>query len=330
MDDPNRVTRQPQEPTLPNLLILGAAKSGTSSLYSYLAQHPAIFMSPFKEPTFFVWEGRPYDVQGPGIDRIRRPISDLDSYLQLFSSARDAPIRGEASTGYLHTPGVAERIRRYVPEARLMAILRNPVDRAYSAFLHTRREGIEPIPDFRRAIAEEPQRVTSRWVGLTLYTTVGMYAQQLDRYLALFRPEQIRVYLYDDLVRNPLPLVQDAFRFLEIDDTFEPNIAQRLNVGVSVRSPGLYRLGTAIHATSFVRRFVPRRFARGLQRMINERPKEELPQELRKELANVFEPDIQRLSRQLDRNLAPWLEGKEIPAPRRGAGYGSQPRAIGR
>jgi hypothetical protein len=313
-------------PNLPNLLILGAAKSGTSSLYRYLAQHPDVFMSRFKEPTFFVWESREYDIRGPGVGRIGKSvIKDLDSYLALFSGARDERIRGEASTGYLHTPGVPERIRRHVPDAKLIAILRNPINRAYSAFLHARRAGVEPLSDFGRALDEEPHRVRTGWIGLTGYSAVGMYAEQLERYLAVFPCEQIRIYLFDDLVRDAVGLAQDAFRYLGVDDVFQPDVSIRGNRGSAVRSIWLYNSLRTLRRTSLGRGSAIGRSARAFVRMINERPKEQLDPNMRQRLAAGFEADVTRLSRLLDRDLSPWLEGGVVAPLEPGTVMGTHP-----
>jgi sulfotransferase family protein len=301
------------ESMLPNLLILGAAKSGTSSLYMYMDQHPDVFMSGFKEPHFFIWDGRDYDVKGPGVDRVgRRVIRDLDSYLKLFSGATRERIRGEASTGYLHTVGAAERIRTYVPHAKLIAILRNPVDRAYSAFLHAQREGLEPLADFEQALQEEPHRVAEGWIGLTLYTTVGMYAEQLDRYLAVFPCEQLKVYLFDELIGEPVRVAQDAFRYLGVDDTFRPDVSAQANRGSAVRSVRLRSIVRWVRRSSLVRR-LPSGPARAFLRAINERPMTPLSPKVRRRLARVFEPDVTRLSHMLGRDLAPWLKGDKVP-----------------
>ncbi|MGH9890428.1 MAG: sulfotransferase family protein [bacterium] len=315
---------------LPNFLLLGAAKAGTTSLYRYVAQHPDIFMSPVKEPGFFIWEGREYDVQGARLERVRsRPIQDFASYAELFSGAKQERIRGEGSTGYLHTPGVAERIRQCIPGAKLIAILRDPVDRAYSAFLNARTTGIEPFSDFAQALESEPRRVRNQWIGLTLYVTVGKYGQQLERYLAVFPPEQLRVYLYEDLAREPLALVQDAFRFLEVDDAFEPDVSGRANVSRAFRSARLYGFLKSSRAGSLAQRIVPRQPARLLHRKLNERPRPGLSSESRGEFAQKFEADLHLLSRQLNRDLSPWLEGNMVPAPRDGDEYGMHPRSAG-
>jgi len=312
---------------LPNFLILEAAKSGTSSLYRYLAQHPDIFMSRFKEPTFFVWADTQHEIRGPGVGHVRRQvIRDLDSYRQLFSEAKEARVRGEASTGYLHTPGVAERIQQYVPEAKLIAILRNPIDRAYSAFLHARRAGFEPLADFQQALEEEPRRIRDRWIGLTLYTTLGMYAEQLDRYLAVFPTEQIRVYLFDDLVRDRISVAQDAFRFLEVDQTFEPDVSKRANVG-RVQNIPLSSLRVRLRKNPLARRVVARSLRR-LHLRMTPRAIEDLSPTVRLNLSKVFESDVMRLSAQLERNLSPWLEAEGNLPPQREQDVGRHPRRV--
>jgi hypothetical protein len=314
-----------KQASMPNLLILGAAKSGTSSLYRYLSQHPQVFMSRFKEPTFFVWEGREYDIRGPGVEEIGKGmVKDIDSYLRLFSDARHQRIRGEASTGYLHTPGVAERIRHHVPEAKLMAILRNPIDRAYSAFLHARRSGLEPISNFEEALDDEPHRVRTGWIGLTTYATVGMYAEQLERYLAIFPCQQIRVYLFEDLVRDPVGLAQDAFRYLGVDDSYEPETSI-VNRGSAVRSVQLASVFNRLRASSFGRRSALGRSARAMVGRLNEQPKGQLAPNVRRRLAAVFETDVDKLSRLLGRDVSSWLEGRTVVAHHPGVEPGAYP-----
>ena len=321
-----RVDATNQASRLPNLLILGAAKSGTSSLYRYLGQHPQVFMSPVKEPTFFVWEGRKYDIRGPGVQRIGKSmVRDIDSYLKLFSDASHERIRGEASTGYLHTSGVAERIRHRIPEAKLMAILRDPIDRAFSAFLHARRSGLEPISNFEQALDDEPRRVKAGWIGLTTYATVGMYAEQLERFLAVFPCQQIRVYLFDDLVRNPLGVARDAYRYLGVDEEFQPDVSIQANPGRGVRSARLARALGTVRNSSFGRRSALGRSARALIRRLNEQPKGQLAPNEHRKLAAVFEADVDKLSRMLGRDVSPWLEGRPVLADDPGAELGAYP-----
>src|SRR5918995_399458 len=206
--------------TMPNFLIIGAMKSGTTALYYYLEQHPEIYMSPVKEPNFFSSQE-----QGSAADA----VTHIGTYQYLFRGASGEKAIGEASHSYLYEPRAAAEIRRYVPEAKLIAILRNPIDRAYSHFLHMVRSGTEPLDNFAQALREEEvgihkERTFQDYVGR------GLYYDQLKRYFETFPREQVRIYLYEDLSGAPISTVQDAFRFLEVDDSFVPDVSLRRNV----------------------------------------------------------------------------------------------------
>src|SRR5687768_16600815 len=218
--------------TMPNFLIIGAMKSGTTALYYYLEQHPEIYMSPVKEPNFFSAQEQ---------ENAADTVTDIGTYQQLFGGAAGKKAIGEASHSYLYDPGAAAEIRRYVPEARLIAIFRNPIDRAYSHFLHMVRSGAEPLDDFAQALQEEEvgihkERTFQDYIGR------GLYYNQLRRYFGTFPREQVRVYLYEDLSGAPISAVQDAFRFLKVDDSFVPDVFLRRNVSGHPRYKTLDRL----------------------------------------------------------------------------------------
>jgi hypothetical protein len=310
----------------PNLLIVGAAKSGTSSLCEYLGQHPDIFMSPNKEPEFFAWEGKKKEMQGPRARQaLNRVVTEMDAYENLFNEASDQKIVGEASTAYLYRPLAPARIRHHIPDAKLIAVLRNPIDRAYSAYVHARRERREPLSDFAEALAAEPTRIRDGWGATTHYTEMGMYAQQLERYKVLFPTEQIRVYLHDDLARDPVALVQDAFRFLNVDSNFEPDVARKFNQGTMVRSARGHILIHSRPIRSLGRFLLPARLRRSLYsnfRRWNRFPVDSLRPELRENLARIFEAEIHRLSRMVGRDLSPWLDNGAVAGPEPGTSIG--------
>lgn len=216
---------------LPNFLIIGAAKAGTTSLYRYLAQHPQIYMSQIKEPNFFALEGQEVDFCGPDDELyIRRfSVTDLQAYKALFKDATDEVALGEASALYLYSPEAPLRLCEYVPEVKLIVILRHPVDRAYSAFLHLLRDKREPLSDFACALRAEGERVRRNWEHIWHYRGMGFYAAQLERYYRHFSREQIRVYPYDALQMEPLAVIADIFHFLGVDETFQPDISVRYN-----------------------------------------------------------------------------------------------------
>jgi len=215
--------------TMPNFLLMGAAKAGTTALYQYLKQHPQIYMSPVKEPHFFAYEGRKPNTQGPG-DTANDSIITLKEYLALFESVRNERAIGEASTMYLYLPQACERIRYYLPDARLIAILRHPAERAYSAFIHLVREGRETLTNFSQALQSEEERIRQNWGPLWHLTRCGFYYEQVKRYFDTFPREQIKIYLYDDFKARPTQVVQDIFRFLKVDDSFQPDMSVRVNI----------------------------------------------------------------------------------------------------
>jgi len=206
---------------LPNFLIIGAQKAGTTSLYEYLRQHPQVYMSPVKEPHFFTYEGE------------ARPSADIvtqwSQYLALFAGAQGHHVAiGEASPSYLHAHHAPERIHRYLPDVRLIAILRNPVERAFSNWVHNVEHGRERL-SFPEALAREEERMRQGAGYVFDYRWKGFYAAHLSRYLALFPRDHLRVYLFDELRAKPAWVMRDLFEFLEIDPDFQARL-ERHNV----------------------------------------------------------------------------------------------------
>src|SRR3954454_23553703 len=205
--------------TFPTFLILGAAKAGTTALYHYLKQHPEVCMSEIKETNFFALMGRPLDFRGPGDqEHINRfSVTTWGAYHSRFPDLTDAKAVGEASPLYLYSPEAPGRIARWLPRAKLVVILRDPVDRAYSAFLHLVRDGREAVRDFGEALRREKSRVADHWEHIWHYRAMGLYHEQLKRYADRFDRAQMRIYLHEDLEADPRGVLQDLFRFLGVD-----------------------------------------------------------------------------------------------------------------
>lgn len=289
--------------TMPNFFIIGAMKSGTTALYYYLEQHPKVYMSPVKEPNFFCSQESAADT-----------VTHIDTYQHLFKGVSGEKAVGEASHCYLYEPRVAAEIRRYVPEAKLIAVLRNPIDRAYSHFLHVVRVGTEPLGNFAQALREEEagaykERTFHDYIGR------GFYYSQLKRYFNTFDREQIRVYLYQDLSDAPTSTVQDAFRFLEVDDSFVPDVSLRRNVSGNPKYKTLDRLlRRQTRVKHAVKIYLPARLRWRLSRTFDElktrnlvRPPPIHP-EVRRQLIEVYREDVLHLQELLHRDLSGWLE----------------------
>jgi hypothetical protein len=210
--------------TMPNFLVIGAMRSGTTSLYSYLSQHPQIFMSPIKEPRFFALEKESFDAlwdkDSPAEQTVwASSVTTLTGYQALFKEVTSEKAIGEASPLYMvWSEKAVPRIKHHIPTARLIAILRNPVERAYSHFKYYVMKGIESQTDFAEAFAQDT--LNPRWE----YKFIGFYYAQLKPFFEAFDRAQIRIYLYDDLQSQPEALLKDLFRFLEVDATFKPDM----------------------------------------------------------------------------------------------------------
>ncbi|MHC4996769.1 MAG: sulfotransferase family protein, partial [Planctomycetota bacterium] len=202
----------------PNFFILGAAKSGTTSLHYYLRQHPEIFMSTPKEPTFYCEH----------FQVVRNPID----YHRLFDGVTDETAIGESSHAYLTSPTTPGVIRALYPDARFVAIFRHPADRAYSLYQHMRRYGHERAETFERALEIEDQRVDSLEYKKTctenfynyLYFRSGLYSEQVQRYLDLYDRRRFHFLTLKQLKQDPHAAIGGVLRFLGVSADFEPDL----------------------------------------------------------------------------------------------------------
>ena len=298
---------------MPNFLIVGAPKAGTTALYQYIKGHPQIFMSPQKEPRFFAIEGEEIDFRGPEDMTKCRYVTDLETYQKLFKNVSNEVAIGEGSTWYLYFPKAAERIKHYLPDVKLIAMLRDPVARAYSNFSGLRREGVEPLEDFTQAMAAEKERIENNWSPAWHYQQKGFYYPQIKRYFELFGKNQIKIYLYEDFKANSKNVVQDIFRFLGVNDTFVPDTSQKHNVSGTPRSKALHRfLKQSNPLRGFMHSLVPAQFRQRVKTsLINlnlQNKSQPLSPEVRKEFIEVYREDILKLQELIDRDLSQWLK----------------------
>jgi hypothetical protein len=294
---------------LPDFLVIGAAKCGTTSLHRYLSQHPGIYLPAYGEPSFFAHEGGSRSFTGPG-DGDWTFVSHIDDYEALFREATSQQLRGEISPRYLFFEQAPRRIHSYVPHVRLLAILRQPVDRAYSHFLMNRSRGCESESDFAAAIALEQKRWAKGWGWDWCYAGAGRYHQQLLRYYELFPPEQIQVFLYEDWEQTD-EFYATMFDFLGVDADFRPAMATRERIASAPRSHSVQRLLRHDGSVAAVaRRVLPDSWltrAKGRVTDMNRTGPPSLDPELRSALTHqYFDEDIDRLQDMLGRDLTAW------------------------
>jgi hypothetical protein len=296
---------------MPNFVMIGAAKSGTTALHRYLKQHPKIFMSQQKELRFFPFEDQLPAFCGPGdkadMDLVIKKIED---YRACFAQGAEYPARGESSPLYMYYPRTAERIRHHIPDAKLIAILRHPADRAYSQFLMKKRDGRDPLC-FSAALAAEEKRASNGWSHHWHYRQRGFYAAQLKPFFELFKPEQLKIYLYEDYLADNVVFIQDIFRFLNVDDTFVPDMSVRHNVSKIPRSRALQVFLTEPRLTkNLLKPLVPVRWSRRIGDQLRRRnlTKPPLSPKIRRQLIEVYREDIIKLQDMLQRDLSHWLK----------------------
>ena len=293
----------------PNFILIGSPKSGTTSVYEYLKQHPDIFLSENKEPKFFSFLN--HDLNYTGHEKAVSQIMSStprtwEEYLKLFDTASTAKIIGEASPIYFHFPGTAENIANKLPEVKLAVILRNPVDRLYADWKHNIRMGWEPIKNFEKALNAWEDRKSLNWFPYLDYLPKGMYGSHLQEFLKYFDRSQIHVMFYEDLKKRPNELVKSLFRFLNVADD------------IIVDTTTVYMKGTPIIANEkvdfwanrfkgFFKRkgisfltFIPDLFLKSYQ------IPDEMPAKLRKKYTAYFKKDIHLLERLLDKDLSHW------------------------
>jgi hypothetical protein len=237
-------------------------------------------------------------------------VPNMDAYQALFRPAQDATARGEASPWYLYMRDTPGRIKQHVPQAKLIAILRNPIDRAYSSFCMLHRDNREPLASFVSALAQEPRRISANWEPIWHYRAMSLYAEQIRRYQQTFGSDQLRIYLYDDLERDAQSVVRDMFGFLGVDTGFTPNTSTRPNQSYVPRNQRLHAfLAGQNSAKSLIKPLVPLGLRQRLKArlMATNAAGTSVSPGVRERLLPAFRADIEQLQALIDRDLSSWL-----------------------
>lgn len=292
----------------PDFFIVGAPKCGTTAMNGYLRQHPQIFMPEKKDISFF----------GSDLMFSRSRIS-REEYLSLFQGANGAIRVGESSVWYLYSATAAQEIKSFAPSAGIIVMLRNPVDMLYAQHSQFLYNCNEDIPDFKAALEAEPLRKQGRCIpgqshfveGLFYRETVK-YSEQVRRYFDVFGRENVHVILYDDFKLDTAKAYGDTLTFLGVDPSFRP-LFQVINPNKTLRSRRLqeFLVAPPPALASMIRQFTPRslqgRLLKRLKKLNTQHTsRPALDPALRKSLQVEFQPEIQRLSDLLGRDLRSW------------------------
>lgn len=297
----------------PNFLVIGAPRAGTTSLHEYLGQHPDVFMSPRKEPRFFAYGPEGPDHSGPADSWTinQTDTTGLDTYEALFDGVEGESAVGEVTPTYLAESSSPKRIAEHAPDMRLIAVLRNPVERAFSDFVNMVRLRREPLDDFEEALDEEHRRIQEGWSPFYHYRRKGYYARHLGRYLEHFHPDQIRIFFFEDLVNDAQRVTRAIFKFLEVDPDVEVSTERTFNASGLPRSDTLQALlrSPPTRTALWVLPDIFDRLATRLEAVNLEKP--DLSDDMFQSLAGEYVGDVRRLEGLLDVELDPWLDPGE-------------------
>ena len=301
---------------LPDFLIIGAGKSGTTSLDNYLKQHPALFMSEVKEPNYFAYEKIDFEsLYEEAKQHYHDSVTDFDEYKSLFSDAGEDQLAGETSNTYLVVEGSAETIKSHLPDVKLIAILRQPTERLYSRFLHLARENELPSDNFEDVL----DRDSIWWVRNDLVKE-GFYYQNLSRFYNLFSAAQIKVIIYDDFRKDPQGVLDNIFQFLGVEPLKDLDFSVNYNKSGFVKNKFYDRtLGHNSVILRSVKKLMPRSlFEKAknsifLQKMVNKVRDQNLSQpkldpELKSKITKeVYQDEIGKLEGLIGRDLSSWI-----------------------
>ncbi|GAA0410884.1 sulfotransferase [Microbispora corallina] len=306
---------------LPDFLIIGVPKAGTTALHSALARHPGLFMSPVKEPKFFLTDGPPPAKGGPGdAETYREHVWRRSDYEALFDDAPEGTLRGESTPFYLYDPDAQRRIRETVPGARLVVSLRDPVERAHSNWTHLWSAGLEPVGDVIEACAAEKQRVADGWSPFWHYIGLGRYGEQLRHLFSLFPREQVLLFRYRDLVDRPAETLDRICGFLGVEQGLVTEVPRE---NVTAHPPQSRRHRLLARLVRLGDPVLGQRLTAPMERLLQSRgrPRQPLTWAQRQELLAYFAADIAVLQDVTDEDFSDWLRPRE----RSGGLVGSRP-----
>ncbi|WP_258098212.1 sulfotransferase family protein [Marinoscillum pacificum] len=303
---------------LPNFMIIGAGKSGTTALYEYLAEHPDVYMSPVKETNFFALEGEKLvDPKDDPEQMFHYPwsVTNWEEYQKLFDGVKEQKAIGEVSPMYLYSQEAAFRIKVKFPDMKIIVILRNPVDRLYSRFMHLARENRKPTSRFEDALNKN-----TIWWRRNDLVTEGFYHKHLQKYYKLFDRDQIKVILYDDFKSDPLKEVQNIYEFIGVNGWHEPDFNTEYNVSGLIKNPVIDKLIGQKSVIKELAAMVNPKLKdaitnnQQLKKWINQLRKKNLvkvpiPANIRNSMVeSIYGSDIQQLQSLINRDLSNWLK----------------------
>ena len=299
----------------PQFIVAGTARAGTTALYAYLRQHPQIFLPVVKEPCFFTFAGEEIEFTK---GKFAFAVNDIEVYGQLYKKAAEDQITGDISTPYLYkyekTISNIKMLHDYPEQIKVIIILRNPVERAYSQYMWRVRDGREEFT-FEEALEQEANRMKKNYSFDYFYKDRGLYYEQVKAYLSNFK--NVKIFLFEDLKTNPTHTLAQICKFIGVDDSF--HFAKRNpNASFIPKSAMLSRLMTIESKTKFkLLNFLPGQLRSTITQQLFKlnASKQEIPKinpDTRTRLIEYFRDDILKLEQLIQRDLSAWLEKEKV------------------
>lgn len=315
----------------PNLFIVGTAKAGTTALHDVLDKHPKIQMCPVKEPNYFSKDieienfcldqknrfknqSVKFEQDGKVKPRHKLYVKDLDLYMRLFADFNDksAQYIGESSVSYLYSKVAAEQIYSFNSQAKIIIILRDPIDRAYSHFLMDTKVGRNKSMNFIEAVELDLKSPTKDWENDHLYIDLGLYYLQVKRYLELFPRKNILILNYDEFKLDNKKVLDIIGRFLGVTDLSENTSIQKKNIAKVPRNALIKRLFRSNRVKQISRKIFSSRIRSTLKnQLLTSRKVPLLNAEDRALLLPYFLNDIEQLENLLNREFKSWKSIKK-------------------
>jgi hypothetical protein len=295
----------------PNLFLVGAAKAGTTSLYAYLSQHPDILFSSRKEPYYFSYPYLTFPHEGPGDRQAVKCISNLSEYEALFDKWNGEKVVGEASVDYLYYKQAAIDIKDYAPEAKILITLRNPADRAFSAYKHLRRDTREEL-SFEESLALEEIRIRDNYSFIWHFKAMGLYFDQVKMYYEIFGKDRVKIIVLEELLQKPQHIMHEVLEFLEVDPDYPMLLHKRYNVSNPPMVKWLNRfMFTGDSSLSFLKKFkgmLPRTVRKRIKELVKNKNAKTIHMKAstRNDLMDYYAEDINRLSLLMGKDLTIW------------------------
>ncbi len=286
---------------IPNFFIAGTPKAGTTSLFQYLNEHPQVFMCSVKEPNFFSYD----EIDQQNLYYSEKGISNKKDYEALFKNISSEMAIGEASVSYLFYKNVPYKIQAAIPKAKFIILLRNPVDRAFSHYLMDLRLGYVDV-SFEDIVQRRSAHPLSD-LYYQQYVEIGLYYEQIKRFLSVFGPSQVKIFINEDLRADVTNVVSSVYGFLNVDRTFIPDFEKKYNVYQKPRNSIIKKIYSFNKIRQIGRLIVPANHIDNIKNtLLRKEAKPRLSNEIREYLKKLFAKDIKRTGNLIGRDLSPW------------------------